>query len=236
MRKAAEGDETTAAPCPAPRPSGDGIRAARRRDPEESRRRILASAMKHFSRYGLSGARVVDIIGDAQLSHRMLYHYFNSKEQLYVAALEYGYEEIRAAEQALKLDRLPPPLAMRRLVEFTFDYYVDNPQFMALLSQENLNGGAYIAMSEARRLQSPLIETLTRQLERGIAEGSFSGAVDPVNLYIDIAGLCYFALSNRHTLAAIFDPEIETPSFLERRRAHVVEFVARALSAPVQRE
>jgi AcrR family transcriptional regulator len=187
--------------------------------------------MVHFSRQGLSGARVVDIIGDARLSHRMLYHYFTSKEQLYVATLEYAYAKIRAAEQELQLDKLSPPMAMRRLVEFTFDYYVTNPQFMALLSQENLNGGTHVVISDARRLQSPLIETLTRQLERGIAEGSFRGAVDPVNLYIDIAGLCYFALSNRHTLAAIFDPDIESASFLERRRAHVSEFVVRALSA-----
>jgi AcrR family transcriptional regulator len=209
----------------------------RRRNAEASRKRLLTAGMTHFSRYGLGGARVTAIIAEAQMSHRMLYHYYESKEQLYVATLEFAYEQIRLSELALHIAEMAPVDGIRRLVEFTFDYYVEEPEFMALLSQENLNGGAYISASERiRALQSPLLETLTALSDRGVADGSFAEPLDPLNLYIDIAGLCYFALSNRLTLAAVFDPRVAKPAFLKERKQHVVRFVTAALTNLARRD
>ena len=203
----------------------------RRRNPAESRQRILEAGMKHFARFGLGGARVVDIIKDANLSHRMLYHYFDSKEQLYLATLEFAYQQIREAEQHLHLEEMAPAEGVRRLVEFTFDYYVANPEFMALLSQENLNGGRFIAQSpNLRDMQRPLVQVLDRLLENGIAQGVFRHRPDSIQFYIDIAGICYFGLANRHTLSAIFDPAIAGEAYLAVRRKHVADFLVTSLS------
>jgi TetR/AcrR family transcriptional regulator len=203
----------------------------------ESRRRILEAAMPHFARGGLAGARVEEIVADTGLSHRMLYHYFDSKEGLYGATLELAYEQIREAERALNLGGMEPLAALRRLVEFTFDYYVDNPHFMALLHQENLQGGSVVTKSERiRALQSPLIESLTGLIERGTAAGVLRRPIDPIHLYIDIAGLAWFALSNRHTLSAIFDRPMSSPEFLEERRRHVADFVIAGVSADCPKE
>src|SRR5580658_10371278 len=65
----------------------------KRRDPIKSSGKILLSGMSHFARYGLEGARVVDIIKEAGLSHRMLYHYYENKEALYLATLEFAYKQ-----------------------------------------------------------------------------------------------------------------------------------------------
>ena len=45
-------------------------------------------------------------------------------------------------------------------------------------------------------------------LERGRKDGSFRGGVDPLQLYVSIAGLSYFYLSNSHTLSAIFGRDL----------------------------
>lgn len=202
----------------------------RRRNPSESRQRILEAGMKHFARAGLGGARVVDIIKDANLSHRMLYHYFESKELLYLATLEFAYQRIREAERKLRLESLDPSSGIRRLVEFTFDYYVNHPEFMALLNQENLNGGEFITKSDALRImQRPLIEAIDRLLDEGVATSVFAVRPDSVQFYIDVAGLCYFGITNRHTLSAIFSPRVSQSRYLARRRAHVVEFVLNSL-------
>jgi TetR/AcrR family transcriptional regulator len=208
------------------------IDGPRRRDPVASRQKILEAGMRHFARAGLDGARVTDIIRDAQFSHRMLYHYFKSKEELYEATLEFAYRQIREAERELHMENLDPVEGVSLLVSFTFDYYVKNPEFMALLSQENLNGGRYVRRSgHLRDIQQPLISSLEDLLQRGHRTGVFARAMDPIQLYIDIAGLCYFGIVNRHTLSAIFDASIAEDPYLVARKTHVVDFIISALTA-----
>jgi len=187
--------------------------------------------MKHFSRLGLSGARVVDIVKDSGLSHRMLYHYYENKEALYLATLEFAYRRIREAEHNLHTSSMDPVEGMRKIVEFTYDYFVENPEFMALLSQENLNGGRIIAEIEGiRDVQRPLIDSLEDLFFRGKASGQFKHVYDPVQFYITISGLCYFGLSNRYTLASAFNKSILKPEYLSERRIHVTEFVLQAIT------
>jgi AcrR family transcriptional regulator len=57
------------------------------RNPEATRRRILAAALAEFASKGISGARVDRIAARAKTNKRMLYHYFGSKDGLYRAVL-----------------------------------------------------------------------------------------------------------------------------------------------------
>jgi len=188
--------------------------------------------MRHFARAGIDGARVADIIKEAQLSHRMLYHYFKSKEELYEATLEFAYRQIREAERALDMENLDPVKGLTLLVGFTFDYYVKKPEFMALLLQENLYGGRYVrSAGHVRDIQQPLISSLEDLLSRGYRIGVFGRRVDPIQLYIDIAGLCYFGIVHKHTLSAIFDTAIAEKAYLASRKQHIIEFIIAALTA-----
>jgi TetR/AcrR family transcriptional regulator len=53
------------------------------RDPEATKARILAAALREFSAKGISGARVDAIAARATVNKRMLYYYFDSKEGLF---------------------------------------------------------------------------------------------------------------------------------------------------------
>jgi AcrR family transcriptional regulator len=203
----------------------------KQRDAERSSSNILQAGMKHFSRLGYSGARVVDIIKDSGLSHRMLYHYYDNKEALYLATLEFAYRQIREAEHNLHTSSLDPVEGMRKIIEFTYDYFLGNPEFMALLSQENLNGGKFISEIKGMRdFQRPLIDSLEDLFARGTASGQFKHTYDPVQFYITISGLCYFGLSNRYTLASAFDKSILKPGYLSERRSHITNFVLQAIT------
>lgn len=197
-----------------------------RRDPDGTKKRILDAATHEFSTKGLGGARIADIADRANVNKRMLYHYFGDKEALFLVVLESAYAAIRSRERELDLDHLPPEEAMRRLVETTWDHYIDHPEFISLLNSENLHRARHLKGSiRAREMHSPFADLIAKILRRGEDAEVFRAGVDPVDLYISIAGLGYFYLSNRHTLSVIFDRDLEAPENLARRRAHMVEVV-----------
>ena len=200
------------------------------RDPERTRRRILEAATAEFARYGLGGARLDRIAALARANKRMLYYYFGSKESLFLAALEESYARIRAAERSLDLEHKDPREALRRLVDFTWRYFLEHPEFMTLLNSENLHKGRHVARSpRVRELHSPLVETLRGILRRGEREGLFRRGVDPVQLYISIAGEGYFYLSNRFTLSRIFGRDLMKPRALAERARHNADMILNAM-------
>ncbi|MDA7416072.1 TetR/AcrR family transcriptional regulator [Xenophilus arseniciresistens] len=198
----------------------------RLRDAERSQAAILLAARDEFAGHGLAGARVDRIAERAQVNKRLIYYYFNSKDDLFLAVLEQAYADIRAAERELHLTDMPPAQAIRRLTEFTWEYYLAHPEFLTLLNSENLHQGRHLAQSSrAREMNSPLIATLAQILERGRAEGLFRGGIDPVQLYVSIAGMAYFYLSNNHTLSAIFGRSLMTPKAQHERISHMCDVI-----------
>ena len=155
----------------------------------------------------------------------MLYYYFGRKEALFLAVLERAYENIRAEEQSLRLLELPPARGVEQLVVFTWNYFLAHPEFMSLLNTENLHRARHLKKSKkVLAMHSPLLATLDELLKRGVREGVFRRGVDPVQLYVSIAALGYFYLSNNHTLSTIFGRDLLTAAAKEARIAHAVEF------------
>lgn len=202
----------------------------RQRDPEATRAALLSTAISEFAEKGFSGARVNEIADRAGVNKQLLYHHFGNKDDLYRFALETVYSGIREKERALDLGNLPPIEAMRTLVGYSFDYLVEHPEFIKLVSDENAQGAPHAAESEElTEMHWPLVELLRTTLERGAAEGVFRDDMDPINVYISIAGISYFYFSNNPTLSAIFATKLNTPQAIARRRKHVIEFTLAAL-------
>jgi AcrR family transcriptional regulator len=202
-----------------------------RRDPERTRARILAAARIEFARRGLGGARVDQITARAGSNKRMIYYYFGNKESLFLAALESAYVQIREAEQSLALTDLGPEEGMRRMVRFTWEYYLAHPEFITLLNSENLHRARHLKkLREIQALHSPLVAMLEDLLVRGQCAGVFRRGVDAVQLYISIAALGYFYLSNNHTLSTIFGRDLMRPQALRLRLAHMTDIVLGYLS------
>lgn len=211
-----------------PSPAGE----ERTRDADRSQGIILAAARDEFAEHGLGGARVDRIAERAGLNKRLIYYYFEDKEKLFQAVLEQTYRDIRTEELKLRLQDLEPATAVRRLIEFTWQYYFDHPEFITLLNSANLHRARHLSESKrARELNSPVIETLGAVLERGRKEGVFRGGVDPVQLYVSIAGLAYFYLSNSHTLSAIFGRDLLSHKARAERLSHMTDVILGYLSA-----
>ncbi len=201
------------------------------RDAERTQAAILEAATQEFAAHGLGGARVDRIAARAKTNKRMLYYYFGGKEALFLAVLERVYEHIRSEEQQLRLTDLRPDEGLRELIAFTWNYYLAHPEFMTLLNSENLHHAAHLKRSrKIRAMHSPLVATLSEILARGVREGVFRRDVDPVQLYVSIAALGYFYLSNNHTLSTIFGRDLMSATARADRLAHIEALVLGALT------
>ena len=203
---------------------------AARRDPAGSREALVTAAVAEFARKGFEGARVDEIAAGAGVNKQLVYHYYGSKQGLYLAALESVYVQIREKERRLSLGELEPRDAMAQLVGFSFDYLLEHPEFIALLADENRNKGAHVLASEKlRKMHMPFRDMLALTLRNGVEAGVFRPDFDPVNVYISIAGISYFFFSNNHTLSAIFGRKLDSRSAMAARRRHVIAFTLNAL-------
>ena len=197
-----------------------------RRDPAKNQERILKAATAEFARHGLGGARVDRIAERAGANKRMLYYYYGNKEALFLAVMEASYLRIRNAERSLKLGETDPAEGIRRLVEFTWAYYLKHPEFLTLLNSENLHQARHIKRSkDIPAMHSPFVATIEDLLKRGVKAGQFRRGVDAVQLYISIASLSYFSQSNRYTLSTVFARDLFAPKHRAERLKHMVELV-----------
>ncbi|AZE61021.1 MULTISPECIES: TetR/AcrR family transcriptional regulator [Pseudomonas] len=204
-----------------------GIRA---QQADQTRARILQAAVKVFARDGYSGGRVDSISKVAESNDRMLYYYFGSKEQLFTCVLEHIYEQFNQAEGKLKLDLAAPAQALRELVAFIWNYYVKHPEFVAILSIENLHQGKHARQSsEMRRLSGEAVGVLRPIIEAGQAQGVFRQDIDLKHVYLMIASLCYFYNSNRHTLSSFLGEDLSNKGQQQDWLAFITDLVLRGV-------
>ena len=202
------------------------------RDAERTRREILDVATHEFADQGFAGARVDEIAARTRTTKRMLYYYFGSKERLFVAVLERAYATIRAAEQTIEVDHLDPAAAIRRLAELTFDHHEAHPDFIRLVSIENIHEAEHIASSEKlAKIGSPALDVIRRILETGRQSGLFTADVDAVDLHAMISSFCFFRVANRHTFGALFGRDLVAPAQREHYRNMLGDMVIAYLTA-----
>jgi AcrR family transcriptional regulator len=204
----------------------------RSRDADRTQQEILAAATAEFAAHGLGGARIEAIAERAGVNKKLIYYYFEGKDELFLAVLEQTYADIRAAERELRLEAMAPLQAIESLVAFTWRHYLAHPEFLALLNSENMQGAGHLKRSpRIRQMNSPLIDDLAQVLKRGERSGELRGGTDAMQLYISIAGLAYFYLSNKHTLGTIFGRDLMAKSALDERLAHMTAVVVRYVQA-----
>ena len=206
--------------------------APAKRDATATRERILAAGIAEFSLHGYRGARIEKIAARSAANIRMIYHYFGSKEALYLACLERIYLDIRTAERGLKLADKEPTEALEELIDFTFDYLLEHPEFVRLICTENLERGQHLKRSRAiPETTLPLLEAIRDVLRRGEQAGVFRPGSDPIQLYVSLLSLCFVHASNRYTLSAMFQIDLTDPDWLAARRAHAKDVLTRYLGA-----
>ena len=201
---------------------------SQKRDASATKKRILTAAKNEFSKKGLGGARIDEIALKSKANKRMIYHYFGNKEALFLKTLEDAYIDIRGAEQSLNLIELDPEEALIKLVKFTWNYYLKNPEFITLVNSENLHKGKHLKKSRIiEDISNKFVSMVGAILDKGVASGQFRSGIDPVQLNITIAAIGYYYLTNRHTGAIVYQRELDNVEAYNERLNFNIETILR---------
>ncbi len=194
---------------------------------------ILRAATKIFAKHGFAGGRIEQISKAAKSHDRMIYYYFGSKEELFIAVIEDTYRRFNDAEAHVELNLDNPVEDLKTLVRFMWTYYRQHPEFITLLNSENLHRGKHISKSlRAREYSSPAISLMARVLQRGAQAGAFRPDLRARDVYLMSAALAYFYISNRFTLSAFLGEDLEAPEALAYWEEYITDAVLHHVSAP----
>jgi AcrR family transcriptional regulator len=203
------------------------------RNPDDTKRRILAAAKAEFAKKGLGGARVDDIAARAKANKRMMYHYFGNKDDLFSHVVEDAYAEFREREAALELDSLDPVAAITALIAFIWKYFLDNPEFITLVNSENLHKARHIKKSQRmQEMSRSFVGRMQHLLERGANAEVFRKGLDPVQVNITIAAVGYYYLTNRFTGSIVFERDMMAPAALAARLKFNTQTILRMVCTP----
>lgn len=198
----------------------------RKRDANATRQRILNAARADFAEHGLTGARIERIARTSDANVQMIYRYFGSKEDLYMAALADIYAHIRERERNLDISSHAPVEGVRRLIEFTFDYLNDNPEFVAIIRNENGQGGQFVSrLPMISDSTQSLIEAIGDLLSRGYASGDFKRDMEAKHLYVAILSLCMVHQAQRSTLSVMLREDLGSDKWLASQRQIAIDMI-----------
>ncbi|MDR7147760.1 TetR/AcrR family transcriptional regulator [Rhizobium sp. BE258] len=190
---------------------------ATKRNPAQTRMQILTAAMVEFATHGLSGARVDEIAARAETNKRMIYHYFGSKDGLFGAVLEEAYATFQDAQNAAAADTTDPLTSLKKIVEATWAFYRDQPEFIVLMNDENVHRASHLRHCFMLKRRAPkAVALIGDTLARGRELGLFRD-IDPEQLSLTIDALCYHYFSNRFTMEVMHDKEFMTDKRLNQR-------------------
>ena len=192
--------------------------AARTRNPERSRERILAAALKEFAAKGFAGARVDSIARRAAINKRMLYHYFGDKEGLFKAVLRRKIAERQAWAEHLSGDPAES-------LPFWFQATCKDGDWVRLLEWEALQGNAHKVIDEQIRRAATArgLERIRQRQDRGQISAEF----DPRHVMLAMRSLTMFPAAFPQLTRLIMGCPASDPKFKKER----VEFLRRFAAA-----
>jgi TetR/AcrR family transcriptional regulator len=197
----------------------------------ETRARILDAALSEFSTHGLAGARTDRIANAAAVNKALLYYYFESKENLYLAALEMISGRIRDRTLAVFLrDASPGERVVRSALEH-FDRILTQHEFQGLMQQEmiRLHKGESSAMSVlVQRVFAPVMTMYQAMVREGIESGELI-QVEWMQIHLAALGANVFYFLSAPVWRIVQPIEPFAPEVLALRRKALVEFLGQAI-------
>lgn len=199
------------------------------RNPDRTRKRLLVAATRQFSQRGYDGVSVDDIVDAAKVNKRMVYHYYGNKEGLYSEVLRDVFQRLSDLEIKAVEASSAPGEAITQILKAYFAFLDENPEFVALLSWENLNGGRFIKRHPDLLNKNPVLRLLDKSVKQGIDQGVFEKGIKVKHLLINLISLCFVYHANRYTLSQSVGLDLQSRRVQEEGLAHAIHLVMNGL-------
>ncbi|OKH21268.1 TetR/AcrR family transcriptional regulator [Chroogloeocystis siderophila] len=204
-----------------------GKAAKQVRDAEATKTAILDAAEAEFAQYGLNAAKTEEIAAKTGVTKAMIYYYFKSKEDLYVAVLErVFFGRYMDSIQPEELEQLPPEEALEKLIRRQIATDFNYPNLGPIQIHEALqNQGKYYQHVLSSDRAQQVFGIVTRILERGIAEGCFR-KLHPQHTIVNIMGACNFYFTAYENMKYLWQgAPLLNPETVEQHAQEVVDLI-----------
>jgi len=203
---------------------------------QNTRQRIFEIALHEFADKGFSGVRVETIAAQAGVNIRMIYHYFDNKQNLYIEVLEYALGQLRSEELKLKLDihQTDPIDGILQLYDFIESHFSRHRELQSLLQWENLNKAETLKHSgRIQRMSFPIRDVLTELIQLGERRGNLRPGIDALHLYVTLVSLSVFHKANAFTISYMFETDLLAASWQRQHKQQAHDMI-RAYLKPVK--
>jgi TetR/AcrR family fatty acid metabolism transcriptional regulator len=147
--------------------------------PADKRRQILDAAVRVFARQGFHATRVSDIADEAGVAYGLVYHYFNSKDEVLNELFIERWSLLLAAIEEADRTEASPRDKLAAVASFIFESYRHDPELMKVIIVEvtrAANSFGRTHLEEIRRAY----ESIAKIVEDGQAAGAFRADVAPI--------------------------------------------------------
>jgi AcrR family transcriptional regulator len=151
--------------------------AARTQAVEDKRRQLLDAAVRVFARKGFHASRVGDIAEEAGVAHGLLYHYFDSKDQVLEAVFQENWTVLVARIASVEESDEPAVDQLRHIAAIILRTWLHLPDVVRVLVREF--GRSPEVAERLGELVQP-IHAIERVIARGVERGEFRRDIDPV--------------------------------------------------------
>lgn len=188
--------------------------------------RIIHAAAQEIAEHGLSGAQMTRVAERAAVSTQLVYHYFGTKSQMYVAVLEHFAKETMSGHLRVDYASMAPAEAIASFLKLTFDFMENNPLIASLSLSENINRASSVTTRSKFRRDMPILhDRLEEVLARGAREGVFRSDVDSTMFFAACLMLCEGCFLSGNVMSTFLSADLTQPDGRQRWRDFMIEMV-----------
>jgi len=190
---------------------------------QERRRQILAAAVRVFARQGFHACRVADIADEAGVAYGLVYHYFDSKDEVLDTLFAERWNVMLALIREVDGELIPVRDKLRAIASFIVDSYEHDPDLMKVIIVEVTRAANSFGKTHLEEI-TEAYDLIGGIVSKAQAEGQFRVEIDA-----RFAALAFYGAIEQLLTGWIFGLLPAGPEHFERAKWLVVETVCGGL-------
>jgi len=189
----------------------------------DKRRAILDAAITVFARQGFHSARVSDVAAEASVAYGLVYHYFDSKEQMLNELFSERWKLLLEASQEMRRSDASPRDKLRGVASFIIESYRHEPELMKVIIVEVTRAANSFGRTHLPEIRAAY-DVVAGIVSEAQETGEFRDDVDP-----DFAAMLFYGAIEQLLSGWIFDLVPATDQSYEEAKQLVVETICGGL-------
>lgn len=193
-------------------------------DPAVDKRRvILDAAVRVFARQGFHTCRVSDIADEAGVAYGLVYHYFDSKDQILDTLFLERWDILLRAIEQVDAEPISPREKLYAITSFIVDSYSHDPDLMKVIIVEVTRAANTFGRTHLAHIRQAYVG-IAAIVERAQREGTFRADITP-----DFAALAFYGAVEQVLTGWIFALLPTGDGEYEQAKTHIVETICGGL-------